>query len=306
MIESRKVWLNGSLVDERAATISVFDRGFLFGDGVYELVRFFRCASNCPHRRIGDGMDLHVARLERSLRLAEIRGFAAVELPRICDAVLDANDLDDAAVYVQITRGAGPTRSHVPQAPLTPTVLATATPCEPIERFAEPASVRAITREDLRWSLCQIKTISLMGNILALLDADRHGATEAILHRGGVVSEGAYTNVFAAIGDTLVTPPVDAEPPILHGVTRAQILATAEAAGLAPTVRPLHLDELQRADEVLITSSRRLVSAVVELDGVVVGDGTPGRAARALFEAMRRRIAHLCGFGLPTFARNSV
>jgi len=295
MPESRQVWLNGKLVDERSATVSVFDRGFLFGDGIYELVRFFRCGPSVGQRRFGVGMDLHIVRLRRSLALARISGFDAGSLPSICEAILDANDLDDAAVYLQVTRGAGTARSHIPVGSLVPTVFASATACEPIERFTEPASVRAVVREDLRWSLCQIKTLSLMGNILALLDADEHGASEAILHREGMVSEGAYTNVFIVRGDELITPPVDDDPPILHGVTRMEVIESAADAGLQARVRPLSLSELRSADEVVITSSRRLASAVVEIDGDKIGDGAPGRAARSLFAALRQRIARATG-----------
>jgi D-alanine transaminase len=291
-----QVWLNGRLVDEAAAMVSVYDRGFLFGDGIYELIRFVGCAPGSASRRFGIAMDLHVARLARSLKLARIEGFDANELPRICSTLLDANGLDDAAVYLQITRGAGPSRAHIPQGPLVPTVFAAATVCEPLERFREPAVVNAVTLEDQRWKLCQIKTISLMGNILALLEADGRGATEAILHRDGWVGEGAYTNVLAAFGHTLVTPPVDDDPPILHGVTRADAIRLATDVGLKVEVRPMRLDELRTADEILITSSRRFVSAIGNLDGSLVGEGTAGPAARSLFRALRDECLHRAGF----------
>ncbi|MBL9148387.1 MAG: aminotransferase class IV [Phycisphaerae bacterium] len=304
---SPTVWLNGRLVDERSASVSVFDRGFLFGDGVYELIRFFRCAPGARSRRHGVAMDLHVARLHRSLGLARIVGFDANTLPRICDELLDANNLDDASVYLQVTRGAGPSRAHIPQAGLAPTVFACASACEPIERFAEPQTVRAVVREDLRWALCQIKTISLMGNILSLIDADEHGASEAILHRDGIVSEGAYTNVFVVRGEELVTPPVDDDPPILHGVTRADILELAPGvesrAGtgrpLRAIVRPITVEELRGADEILITSSRRFVSAVTSLDGEPIGDGRAGPVAHAVFHALRNGVARATGITLP-------
>jgi D-alanine transaminase len=299
MTRPPQVWLNGRLVDESTASVSVYDRGFLFGDGVYELIRFFRRRDGGRH---GVAMDLHVARLRRSLALSRIEGVQADELPAICAALLDANGLADASVYVQVTRGAGPARAHVPQAGLHPTVFASATACEPIERFREPTAVRAVTLEDLRWRLCQIKTISLMGNILALLEADRHGATEAILHRDGLVGEGAYTNVFAVLRHAgqpvLVTPPVDDVPPILHGVTRSDCLEMATAAGLPTAVRPLRLAELGAAEEIIITSSRRLVSAVVELDGARVGGGVPGPFAQRLFGLLRNDILRRTGFDL--------
>jgi D-alanine transaminase len=300
---TRQVWLDGRLVDERSASVSVYDRGFLFGDGVYELIRFFRAAPSTGTRRHGVAMDLHVERLRRSLGLARIAGFDASELPAICAAVLDANDLDDASVYVQVTRGAAGSRAHVPQGPMKPTVFATASACEPIEQFTRPAAIRAVTLEDLRWKMCRIKTISLMGNILALLDADERGASEALLWRtiDGVphVGEGAYTNVFAVIDGVLVTPPVEDDPPILHGVTRADALALADRVelvrslgagfvdGLRTEVRPIPLDELRAADEILVTSSRRFASGVVELDGRPVGDGTVGPVTRAVFDLLR-------------------
>ncbi len=292
-----RVWLNGQLVEESRATVSVYDRGFLFGDGIYELVRFVRTAEgHRSGRRYGIGLDLHVERLRRSLRLARITGVSADELPAICERVLDANGLDDAAVYLQITRGAGPSRSHVPQGELRPTVFASATACEPLERMREPSVVRAITLEDLRWRLCQIKTISLMGNILALLEADGRGATEAILHRDGLVSEGAYTNVMIVRDGILATPPVDDDPPILHGVTRADALRLAASAGLRAEVRPIRVAELSAADEILITSSRRLISAVGSLNGQPVAGGIAGPAARALFRAMREDTLAAAGF----------
>jgi D-alanine transaminase len=277
------IHLNGSLVDEADAHISVLDRGFLFGDGVYELVRFFAGR--------GVGMEAHVARLARSLALARIEGFDAGAVPALCAELLASNGLDDAVVYLQVTRGAGRTRAHVPQERLRPTVMAMASPAEPLSALAAPQEVAAITAEDLRWRRCEIKTLSLMGNILHLLDASDAGAQEAILHRDGVVGEGAYSNVAIVTGGVLATPPVDAEPPILHGTARIDLLDAARAAGVRAEVRTITLAELARADEILITSSRRLASSVVTLDGRAVGCGHAGPVARTLFAAMREAIA---------------
>ncbi len=294
MPEPRTVWLNGQLVDERAATVSIWDRGFLFGDGVYELVRFFRAEPASGQRRVGVGMDLHVARLHRSLGLARIRGFDAAELPIICERLLDAHGLDDAAVYLQVTRGAGTTRLHIPPADLRPTVFAYCMPCEPMEKFVEPAPIKAVLLEDMRWRWCQIKTISLMGNILAALDAHEHDAAEAILVRDGLVAEGASTNVLIARHGRMVTPPVDDDPPILHGVTRAELIEVADRAGLRAEVRPIAVEELAEADEIMVSSSRRLVHSVVQLDDRTIGGGVPGPVARQLFAAMRNRIIQQC------------
>jgi len=169
--------------------------------------------------------------------------------------------------------------------------MAMASPAEPLAALVAPQEVAAITAEDLRWRRCEIKTLSLMGNILHLLDASDAGAQEAILHRDGIVGEGAYSNVAIVSGGVLATPPVDAEPPILHGTARIDLLDAARAAGVRAEVRTITLAELAQADEILITSSRRLASAVVRLDGRSVGCGHAGPVARTLFAAMREAIA---------------
>ena len=279
-----KVHLNGSLVPPSEARVSAFDRGFLFGDGVYEMVRFFG--------GVGVAMDLHVARLGRSLELTGIRGFAATDLARISHELLHANGLRDAGVYLQVTRGAGPPRAHMPSPDLVPTVFAYAAASEPLEAFAEPGPLRALVRPDLRGHRCEIKTIALAGNILALVEAQAAGAEECILVRDGLVGEGAYTNVAAVIDGTLVTCPVDdPDAPVLHGTMRCWMLDAARDAGIRAEVRRIRVEELARAGEVLVQSSRRLVSAVTHLDGAPVGDAAPGPACRALFAAMHGRIA---------------
>lgn len=278
-----KVWLNGRILDESQAQVSVLDRGFLFGDGVYEVVRFFA--------RHGVGLEAHAARLARSLSLARIdtsrHGFDPRSLGDLCASLLDANALEDAIVYLQVTRGAARTRSHVPAEPLAPTVFAMATPAPPLATLVAPQEIAAVTAEDTRWTRCEIKTTALMGNILHLLEASDSGAAESILHRGGLVGEGAYSNVAIVSKGVLATPPIDEAPPILHGTARADLLRAARAAGVPCEVRAIALEELVRADEVMITSSSRLASAVVRLDGRAVGDGAAGPSTRSLFAAMK-------------------
>ena len=276
------VFLNGEILPAESARISVMDRGFLFGDGVYELVRCFR--------GVPVGMDLHVQRLGRSLEEARIRGFRAEEYPRLVERLLAATGLRDACVYLQVTRGCEAVRSHVPPPQLTPTVFASVTPSGPFETLVAPEAVRAVVAPDLRWHRCAIKTISLMGNVLSLLPAAEAGAQEAILHRDGLVSEGCSTNVLAWTGRALATPPLDSQPPILHGVSRAMLLDAARAAGILVEERALPLAELRAAPEVMITSSRRLVSSVVSLDGAPVGGGRTGEMATRLFTLLRTAV----------------
>lgn len=288
------VWLNGRIVPAEDANVSILDRGFLFGDGVYELVRYFN--------GVGVQVDDHVARLARSLKASAISGFGAAQLATIGDTLMQASSLRDGSVYLQVTRGWAATRQHIPAPDMTPTVVAFASALPTLEAFDRPEPVRAALIEDPRWRRCDIKSISLMGNILALLAG--RGADEAILFRagprGGLVAEGTSTNVFALIDGALVTPPVDTDPPILHGVTRLMTFAASDELGLVVEQRQLHVDELLVAPEVMVTSSRRIVAPVTHLDGRPVGDGAPGSTCLALFAATRRRIAAECGVVLPT------
>jgi len=282
-----QVWLNGRILPAHEATLNPFDRGFLFGDGVYELVRFFN--------GVGVGIDAHVARLERSLGLTRISGFDACSFPALCHDLLAANGLRDAAIYLQVTRGVQLPRAHMPTPGLSPTVFAYASACGSIDELATLHAGTAITRPDPRWSRCEIKTTSLLGNILSLLDAQDERADEVLLTRHGLVGEGAYSNVFALLGGTLVTTPVDDDPPILHGVTRWQLLEEAARAGVPTAVRPISLDELAAASEVFIAASRRLVTPILAIDGRPVGDGAIGPVTQRAFSLLAARIRSECG-----------
>lgn len=282
-----RVWLGGRITPAAEAHVSVFDRGFLFGDGVYELVRFF------GGRPVG--MDLHVARLERSLELARIAGFDAHAFPSICDALLRDAHLADAAVYLQVTRGAASTRTHLPQKGLAPTVFAYAMPCAGLEELDTLHLCAAGLVPDRRWERCEIKTVSLMGNILGMLDCQAHGAEEAIFHRRGLVSEGASTNVFIAREGCVVTPPAESDPPILHGVMRARMIEACIDAGIRCSVRPVPVEELRSADEILLTASKRMLSSVASLDGAAVpGARSASALAPRLLAALRARVAREC------------
>lgn len=282
-----RVWLNGHLIAPSQAQVSVFDRGFLFGDGVYELVRFF------GGRPVGMGM--HVARLERSLELAQIAGFDAHSFPAICDALLRDAGLANAAIYLQVTRGAAPTRTHLPPADLTPTVFAYAIPCAGLEELGTLHLCAAGLVADRRWERCEIKTVALMGNILGMLECQTHGAEEAIFHRRGLVSEGASTNVFVVRGRCVTTPPVESDPPILHGIMRARMIEACVDAGIRCAVRPIRVEELTAADEILLSASKRMLSSVATLDGMPVrGARSPDALAPRLLAALRARVTREC------------
>lgn len=261
---SDEVYLNGSLVRSGEARVSVFDRGFLFGDGVYEVVR-------CFGGRWLD-MESHRARLRRSLAAVSMSEALADELPRAARALTRGSAVD-AAIYLQITRGGVAPRAHLPPAHLAPTVVAMLSPCESLSVLRESGCAptqHAVVAEDRRWLNLEIKSVSLLGAILPLLDAARDGATEVLFVRDGFVAEGGSSNAFIVEGDTVITPPLG-QPPMLRGCMRSRLLDVARAIGLAVHEAPVPLERLRQADAIFTTGSRSLMKRVDMLDGAAVG-----------------------------------
>lgn len=275
------VYLNGSIVPAAEAKISVFDRGFLFGDAVYELVRTFD--------RVPLAMHAHVARLGASLRSILLGAFDPEEFRTIVNALLDATDLRDANIYLQISRGASASRQHVPDESTVPTVLGIATPAPSLAALTKPEKATAVTAEDQRWLRCDIKAITLLPNVLAVMNAHEHGASEAILLRNGLVSEGTHSNVLTVIEGALVTPPIDGDPSILHGTMRKLAIDAARDLGILIEERPITLAELLAADEIALTSSRKIMHVLTKLDGAAVGTGG-GMIFERIFTRMRDSI----------------
>lgn len=282
------VYLNGQLVEHTQAQVSVFDRGFIFGDGLYEGLRAF--SLNGQRRLIA--AHLHIARMQAGLDEARIPYIAARFL-HITDALLDAAGLDDAFVYWQVTRGtpsldAGPVRARTDISKLQPTDFAYISPLRPIDwHNLQPAVKRAAVQPDDRWNRGHVKSISLLGNVIASLDGvnaqGAGGAEETILVRltpdGPVITEGTYTNVALVLpgphgGSRIVTPSLTSAP-ILNGVTRAILLKTC------PEVEEdrVTLDDLERASEVLLLGTTTMVTSVTHLNGQPVGNGMPGPVA---------------------------
>ncbi len=277
-----RIWLNGLTTTPGRARISPFDRGFMFGDGVYEVVR----VTNSTAPWIAD----HVGRLRNSLTRTSINGFDAADLQSITDQLIDESGYSEGYVYLQVTRGCERLRSHLPTTEIEPTVFGFIERTTPVADMDAPSTVTSRTVPDERWKLGSVKSISLLGHVMAAISAHEQHADEAILHRGGFVGEGTRTNVFAIVSGTIVTPPLNSDPPVLPGVTRAKVIALAQSMGLRIGERPLRLEELKSASEIWLTSTRRLVSAVVELDGRRVGDGTPGKVTRQIFERLKQRL----------------
>lgn len=275
--------LNGTLVDREHARIDPLDRGFLFGDGLYEGLRAFD--------GVVYGLDLHAERMRAGLDECRIRGFDPGALGPLSESLLRANDLRDAFVYWQVTRGAPvpgtpapQLRRRIPGAEISrPTVLGYCVPLPGIDQCVAPKAIHAASVADTRWTRCHIKSISLMGNVLHAIEAANsdHPADDSIMVRDGLVTEASSTNLFASIGGRIVTPPVD-RGWNLRGVTRAKILRRVPSV----EVRDITLDELRRADEVMLAGTITMVAAVTRLDGRPVGDGQPGPACGLLYDAL--------------------
>ncbi len=278
------VYLNGSFLDRAQARVPVDDRGFLFGDGVYEVTRALDGRLFEWHR--------HLRRLARGLDGLDIvlpGGLESVQLLEVSERLLEENGLGsgDATVYLQITRGVAERRHHFPPAGTAPTVFVSAS------RLAVPDELRArgaavVTTADLRWERCDLKTINLLPNVLAKQHAVAAAAFEAILVRDGIVTEGASSNVLAVIGGVVTTHP--ATHRILAGITREVVLELAAELGLRVTLEPIPLNALSRASEMMVTATTADVMPVVKVDGRAVGDGQPGPVARRLHAALRTRM----------------
>lgn len=279
--------LNNQLIEHTRATVSVFDRGFLFGDGVYEGLR--STADDAGRPRI-IGTSHHVDRMRAGLAEARISGFDPSTLPQLIDDLLRANNLIEAFIYWQVTRGtppgdAGLQRPRVTRQRLTPTIVGFAVPVTPVKDCITPESKRVALRPDTRWSRGTLKSISLLGGVLAAFEADERGADDAILVRDRLVTEGTATNVFLFTQGRYVTPSLDSAP-MLAGVTR-RLLIDRDPSIIE---RPVSADDLRAADEVMLVGTKSMVTAVTHIDNEPVGSGAPGPAARQLLAFLRDAI----------------
>lgn len=272
------VWLDGRLLPLTEARISPLDRGFLFGDGAYEVLPI--------HGGRAYRFEAHMRRLDRSLR--EIRMTPPLDREgwlRAFGALVHGNGGGDLLLYVQVTRGVEPERNHVPQPDTRPTIFASVQKLPVIPDSAIQDGVAAVTAEDIRWARCDIKSTSLLGNVLLRWLAADAGATETILTRGGIVTEGSASSVHVVKRGVIATPPQTNA--ILPGTTRGVIFELAEREGIPSERRGVSGGELRTADEILIASAGGGIRAVTSLDGRPVGAGTPGPVYRRIYAAFK-------------------
>jgi D-alanine transaminase len=274
MAQVNPVFLNGKLLPIEQASVSVLDRGFIFGDGVYELVPVY---SRVPFR-----LDEHLTRLERSLGEAKIRNpYTRAQWRSNIYQVIDAQNFDDQGVYFQVTRGVAK-RDHAFPKSLEPTVFMMSNPLVSPPQAQVDKGGAAVSATDNRWLRCDIKSISLIGNCLLRQMSAEAGAVETILFRDGKLTEASASNVFIVKRGVIHSPPKSNL--ILPGITYDVVSELARANNLPIEFRDVAEAEVRAADEIWVTSSSKEVLAIVELDGKPVGDGRPGPVFRRMHQ----------------------
>jgi D-alanine transaminase len=279
------VYVNGRFLPRSEARVSVEDRGFVFGDGVYEVLRVINGRLFATR--------FHNQRLERSLdgvRIALKRGDSPASFVEIGQQLLKENNLlqGEATLYMQVTRGATTRAHNFPPPDTTPTVYISAARFTPYADLAQ-SGASAITHPDLRWARCDLKTLNLLPNVLASQAAKERGAFEAMLIRDGVVTEGTRTNFFGVVDGSLRTHPSDNH--ILPGITRSVLRDLARGLGIELDETPIEASEIPKLSELFLTGTTTDVMPVVKLDDKPVGKGKPGELTRKLQRVLAESLA---------------
>jgi D-alanine transaminase len=275
---TRTVYVNGEYVPEHEARISIFDRAFLMADGVYEV-------TSVLGGKLID-FDGHAKRLERSLNELEIRKPAVYDdLLEIHRELVKINEIEDGLVYLQITRGSDGDRDFMfPDPETTEPGVVLFTQAKPglANSPAAKKGIKVVSIEDQRWGRRDIKTVQLLYPSMGKMMAKKAGADDAWMVQDGAVTEGTSNNAYIIKGNTIITRALSND--ILHGITRAAVLRFAKEAQMQVEERNFTIDEAKEADEAFVTSASSFVMPVVEIDGVTLGDGTPGARATRLRE----------------------
>jgi D-alanine transaminase len=279
------VYVNGSFAPRAEARVSVEDRGFVFGDGVYEVIRVINGRLFATR--------FHNKRLERSLegiRIALETGDSPASFVEIGRQLLKENNLlqGEATLYMQVTRGASTRAHNFPPPDITPTVYISVARFTPYAELAQ-SGAPAITHPDLRWARCDLKTLNLLPNVLASQTAKERGAFEAMLIRDGVVTEGTKTNFFGVVNGTLRTHPSDNH--ILPGITRSVLRDLARDLSIELDETPIEASEIPKLSELFLTGTTTDVMPVVKLDDKPVGTGKPGELTRKLQRVLAESLA---------------
>jgi len=283
MSDDSLCYLNGEFAPLASARVPVLDRGFIFGDGVYEVVPIYR---KKPFR-----VEQHLARLHRSLAETRIENpHSPAEWRAIVERLVGAVAGQDLIVYIQVTRGVAKRDFAFPAA-VAPTVFAMVSPLTRPSTAQREQGLRAISTPDLRWLRCDIKSVSLLGAVLARQQAAERGLDEVVQHRDGRLTEGSASNIWLVKGGLVLAPPRDHL--ILEGIRYGFIQELCAQASIPFEVRILSMREVREADELMLSAATREVLPIVELDGRPVGDGRPGPVYRQLRRGYDAAIAAL-------------
>ena len=267
------VYINGEYLPQSQAMVSVLDRGFLFGDGVYEVIPVF---AGKPLR-----LNEHLERLQRSMsRVLLNNPLAQEEWEEIFHALLDRNPGGDRSIYLQVTRGAAPVRDLSVGSDIKPTVFVMVNDIKPVDFAKLENGIEAVTVDDFRWKACDIKSVSLIANVMIRLRANAMNVMDAVMVRDGLVTEGTASNIFLIHNGIISTPPKS--DCLLPGITRDLVIELAQTNGFKVEERDIKQDELDTADEIWLTSSTREIAPVVKLDNHVIGDGVAGEYWRKI------------------------
>lgn len=278
-------YLNGDYLPLRDARISPLDRGFLYADGVYEVMPVY---GGHPFRYVQ-----HCARLSRSMHEIRQRDpFSAAQWRSLVGELISRNGGGEQYVYIQVSRGAEYGRNHAPLPDIAPTVFAFCAPWPVTTPQQLAQGIACVSAQDTRWARCDIKSVSLLANVLLRQLACDAGAQETILLRDGMMMEASASTAHIVLGGVVITPP-DSQR-ILPGTTRSVVEELLDSLGVARATRPVTESELRSAEEVWLAAATRELSAVTRLDGVAVGSGVPGplwQRLRRAFDELKARVA---------------
>jgi D-alanine transaminase len=272
------VYLNGEYIDSGQAMISVNDRGFLFGDGLYEMILSY---NGKPFR-----LNRHLARMGLGCEFIRLNLKNVDFIADVCLELIELNSLSSniASIYIQLTRGSYRRAHKFPPADVAPTVYVSATEFLP-DREHQQKGIATITVQDKRWGRCDIKTIDLLPNVLAHQRAIEAGGQEAIFSKDGIILEGTHSNVFAVIEGEVRTHPLTDK--VLPGINREAVLEICAKRNIRANEKPVAIGDLQNADEVFITSTTLEIMPVIKIDSLIINQGRPGEITRLLQNEFR-------------------
>ena len=272
-------FLNDKFLDIKDAKISPLDRGFLFGDAIYEVII---AVNKKPFE-----LDAHITRLKKNISSLKYSLSDQIDLEEIILEIISRNKFSKQVIYVQISRGTDSIRDHIPSNDLIPTVFVSSHELK--TDFSPSFGEKAILLEDFRWRKSQIKATSLLANVMYRSEAKQQGVFETILFENGFITEGAVSNVFCCIANKIITPPLTEN--ILPGVTRKVILNLIQDTSLVYEETKIPIDTFLSAEEIWVTNSTKGIIPIIELDGIKIGSGLPGKKYLQISKAFINKLS---------------